>query len=59
MFLQNTPPDNNFLSLHGNDGLIVKARAQMMAAVACSKVCDVRMVNLIETLEVTNHGNSC
>ena len=38
MFLQNTPPDDSFLSPHGNDGITVKARAQMMGAVACSKV---------------------
>ena len=38
IFLQNTPPDNEFLSIHGNDGITVKARAQMMASVACSQV---------------------
>ena len=38
IFLQNTPPDDEFLSAHGNDGITVKARAQMMAAVACSQV---------------------
>ena len=38
IFLQNTPPDNEFLSAHGNDGITVKARAQMIAAVACTQV---------------------
>ena len=38
IFLQNTPPDNEFLSAQDNDGITVKARAQMMAAVACSQV---------------------
>ena len=38
IFLQNTLPDDEYLSAHGNDGITVKARAQMMAAVACSQV---------------------
>lgn len=46
IFLQNTPPDDEFLSAHGNDGITVKARAQMMAAVACSQVATMLHISL-------------
>ena len=46
IFLQNTPPDDDFLSAHGNDGITVKARAQMMAAVACSQVHHIDMSSI-------------
>ena len=38
VFLQNTPSDREFLSPSGNDGETVKARARMMATLACSHV---------------------
>ena len=38
IFLQNTPSDREFLSASGNDGETVKARARMMATLACSRV---------------------
>jgi len=44
IFLQNTPPDDEFLSVYGNDGITVKARAQMMAAVACTQVHNISFV---------------
>ena len=44
VFLQNTPSDDQFLSKAGNDGLVVKARAQMMSTIACSDVPKITLV---------------
>ena len=44
IFLQNTPSDIQFLSPGGNEGLMVKARAQMMSAVACATVPKITVV---------------
>ena len=38
VFLVNTPPDPDFLSLHGSPGTVAKARAQMMATLATSNI---------------------
>ena len=44
VFLQNTPSDSEFLAPGGNEGLTVKARAQMMSAVACATVPKITVV---------------
>ena len=44
LFLQNTLSDAQFLSETGNDGTTVKARAQMMATLACSSVPKITVV---------------
>ena len=38
VFLVNTPSDADFLSAHGNDGQVAKARAQMISCLATSSV---------------------
>ena len=44
LFLVNTPSDDEFLSLTGNDGLTVKARSQMMGCLATSTVPKITIV---------------
>ena len=44
IFLQNTPSDFEFLTPGGNEGLMVKARAQMISAVACATVPKITIV---------------
>lgn len=44
LFLVNTPSDPQFLSATGNDGMTVKARAQMMGCLATSTIPKITIV---------------
>lgn len=44
LFLVNTPPDPDFLSVCGSPGNIAKARAQLMATVATASIPKITVV---------------